>query len=74
MFHVAVFGSVAAGTDGPDSDIDLIADLPTDIGLFGLAKIEAELAGILGVSVDLVPRRLLKPSVRETAERTMVLL
>jgi predicted nucleotidyltransferase len=72
--NVAVFGSVAAGTDGLDSDIDLIADLPADLGLFGLAKIEAELAGILGVRVDLVPRRLLTSSVRETAERTMVLL
>jgi predicted nucleotidyltransferase len=72
--NVAVFGSVAAGTDDPDSDIDLIADLPADLGLFGLAKIEAELAGILGVRVDLVPRRLLTSSIRETAERTMVLL
>jgi predicted nucleotidyltransferase len=72
--NIAVFGSVATGADGPDSDIDLTADLPTSIGLIGLAKIEAELAGILGVSVDLVPRRLLRPSVRATAEPTMALL
>jgi predicted nucleotidyltransferase len=64
--NVAVFGSVARGEDRPDSDVDLLVDIPPHMGLFGLARAEQELRGILGIDVDLVPRRLLKPGVRDT--------
>src|SRR5688500_563801 len=30
---VAVFGSLARGDDGPDSDIDLAVEIPSDMGL-----------------------------------------
>ncbi len=32
-----VFGSVACGADHPDSDVDLLADLPPGMGLIGLS-------------------------------------
>ncbi len=63
----AVFGSVARGEDGPDSDIDVVADVPSSMGLIGLAKVEQELQELLGVGVDLVPSRLMKQEVREAA-------
>lgn len=69
--NVAVFGSVAAGTDGPTSDIDLMVDIPKNVGLFALAHIETELSDLLGVPVDLAPRRLLNPAVRDSAERVV---
>ena len=59
--NIRVFGSVARGEDDENSDIDLLADLPPGIGLFGLARAEATLAELLGVSVELVPERALKP-------------
>ncbi len=34
--NLRVFGSVARGQDKPDSDVDLLADLPPGMGLFGL--------------------------------------
>ena len=69
---VAVFGSVARGEDGPDSDIDLAVEIPSDMGLIGLAKAERELTALLGVGVDLVPSGLMKPSVRSTAAADLV--
>ena len=69
-----VFGSVARGEDRPDSDVDLLADLPPGISLFGLARLLAELEAIVGTRVELVPTADLKPEVRERAGRDLVAL
>jgi uncharacterized protein len=69
-----VFGSVARGQDRPDSDVDLLADLPPGISLFGLARLQAELEAILDAPVDLVPAADLKPDVADRAGRDLVAL
>ena len=69
-----VFGSVARGQDRPDSDVDLLADLPPGMSLFGLARLQSELEAILGARVDLVPAADLKPEVRGRAHRDLVAL
>ena len=72
--NLRVFGSVARGQDRPDSDVDLIVDLPAGMGLFGLGRVQAELEAILGTRVDLVPAQDLKPSVRARVEHELVAL
>jgi predicted nucleotidyltransferase/DNA-binding XRE family transcriptional regulator len=62
--NLRVFGSVARGEDTPDSDVDLLVDLPVDTGLFTLLALEGELQQILKVSVDLATEASLKPRVR----------
>jgi predicted nucleotidyltransferase len=52
---VRVFGSVARGEDGPDSDVDLLVDVPEGYGLFRLLGFEAALEAALGVAVEVVP-------------------
>ena len=69
-----VFGSVARGEDRPDSDVDLLADLPPGMSLFGLGRVQADLEAIVGTRVDLVPAEDLKPDVRPRAERGLVTL
>ena len=59
--NVRVFGSVAAGTDGPASDLDLLVDIRETTSLLDLARLEAELSTLLGVQVDVVPSRSLRP-------------
>ena len=54
--RLALFGSVLAGTHGPDSDADLLVAFEPgrEPGLLGLAEIEAELSALLdGRRVDL---------------------
>jgi hypothetical protein len=68
VHRVRVFGSVARGTDGPDSDVDLLIDLPEGMGLFGLGRLRQELEDLLGADVDLVPEAGLKPEVRRHVE------
>jgi uncharacterized protein len=70
--NLRVFGSVARGEDRPDSDVDLLADLPPGLSLFGLGRAEADLETILGTRVELIPAADLKPGVRERAEHDQV--
>jgi uncharacterized protein len=70
--NLRVFGSVARGEDRPDSDVDLLVDLPPGLSLFELARAEADLEAILGTRVELIPAADLKPGVRERAERDLV--
>jgi predicted nucleotidyltransferase len=72
--NLRVFGSVARGQDRPDSDVDLLADLPAGMSLFGLGRAQADLEAIIGARVDLVPAQDLKPDVRARAERDLVAL
>nr|WP_322770679.1 GTP-binding protein [Frankia sp. Cr1] len=72
--NLRVFGSVARGQDRTDSDVDLLADLPADLGLLGLGRVQDALETILGVPVDLVPAQDLKPEVRARVEREQVAL
>ena len=74
MRGLAVFGSVARGTDRVDSDVDLLVDMPDGIGIFGIGKLTDELESILGARVDLVPRSGLKPATRRRVERELVAL
>lgn len=72
--NLRVFGSVARGQDRPDSDVDLLVDLPPGLGLFGLGRVQADLEAILGTQVDLVPAQDLKPGVRARVEHELVAL
>ncbi len=63
--NVRVFGSVATGQDRQDSDIDLLFTPSRPLSLMELGRVERELAGVLGVAVDLVPDTSLRPDLRE---------
>jgi len=62
--HPRVFGSVARGTAGPGSDIDLLVDLEPGRTLFDLAALRAELESLLAMPVDVVPCARLADDIR----------
>jgi predicted nucleotidyltransferase len=64
--NVRVFGSTARNEDGPDSDLDLLIDLPDGIG-------RLDMEDILGIHVDLVPETWLKPRVRARVDVSEVI-
>ena len=62
--ELALFGSVLRDDFGPDSDIDILVRFrsrPTP-GLIGVARMQRELAGLLGRPVDLVHRPAIEKS------------
>lgn len=71
---VRVFGSVARGEDGPDSDLDLLVHLPDGAGLFLLSRFKHDLEDLLHVAVDVVPDEGVKPRVRVNIDKDLVAL
>lgn len=72
--NLRVFGSVARGQDTPESDVDLLVDMPEGTGLFALQALEGRLRRILHVDVDLSPPASLKPRVRAEAQAEAIAL
>lgn len=72
MSSLSVFGSVARGEAGPDSDVDLLVELNRRMGLFEFAGLKLRLAELLGAPVDLVMLDALKPRVRERVEHEAI--
>lgn len=72
-----LFGSIAQGNAGPDSDIDLLLDLaPEGSGsrLSRLSGIRLELEKLLEMPVDVVCEDLLKAGVSESARSQAIAL
>ena len=63
--RVRVFGSVATGQDGPDSDVDLLFTMGEALSFMELGRLEERLVDVIGVPVDLVPDTALRPDLRE---------
>lgn len=72
--NVRLFGSVARGDDGLDSDVDLVVDLPEDTSLLELIALRRELAELLNAPVDVVPARSLRPEVAAAVARDAIRL
>jgi len=52
--NVRIFGSVARGDSGPQSDIDLLVKMEEDRSLLDLSALVLDLRQLLGVKVDVV--------------------
>jgi predicted nucleotidyltransferase len=59
-----LFGSVARGDSGPDSDVDLLVEFAEPIGLFHFFRVQKRLEQVLGRRVDLVMRDAVKRQLR----------
>ena len=63
---VSVFGSLVRGEMHEDSDIDFLVDFEEEYTLLDHAGLLVGLEDLLGCKVDVVPRRALKPFLRDT--------
>jgi len=70
--ELRVFGSVARGEEGPDSDIDFLVTLEPGRTLMDLARLESRLEALLGRSVDVVTENGLREPIRTAALREAV--
>jgi predicted nucleotidyltransferase len=60
-----LFGSVARGEAGKESDVDLLVEFDRPIGLFHFFRVQRRLEEILGAHVDLVMRDAVKRQLRD---------
>jgi hypothetical protein len=62
---VSIFGSYVRGEQGKGSDLDLLVEILRPISLLELVGAEIYLSEILGMKVDLVPKRDVREELRE---------
>ncbi|MGH9305524.1 MAG: nucleotidyltransferase domain-containing protein [Acidimicrobiales bacterium] len=67
LSNLRIFGSVARGDEGADSDVDLLVSVAPGVSLMSLARCQRDLEALLGARVDLIPVDDLKDGVREAA-------
>ncbi|HEX9374585.1 MAG TPA: nucleotidyltransferase family protein [Roseiflexaceae bacterium] len=70
--NVRVFGSVARGEAGPESDVDLLVDLEPGRSLLDLGGLLMDLYDLLQVPVDVGTEAMLKERIRERVLREAV--
>ena len=70
--NVRVFGSVARGEAGPESDVDLLVEAGPVTSPWFPGGLVADLEEVLGRRVDLVTERGLVPELRERVLREAV--
>jgi uncharacterized protein len=69
---LAVFGSVARGEAGPDSDVDVLVKFARPVGIFRFLEVKEYLEAILGRPVDLATYGALKRQFRDTILREAI--
>jgi predicted nucleotidyltransferase len=69
--QLAVFGSYSRGSATEDSDIDILVDVDPSIGLRFVSLAE-DLEQLLGMRVDLVSRRAVRPDAMRLIEKDLV--
>lgn len=63
--RIRVFGSVARGEEGPDSDVDLLVEFPAGYDLFAQRlPLARALAELIGRPVELIPEHELNRHLR----------
>lgn len=72
--HAALFGSVARGEAGPDSDIDIMVEIDpaAHVDLWDYVGITHFIGDLFPVKVDVSERQTLKEFVRPNAERDAI--
>jgi hypothetical protein len=63
---VRVFGSVARGAAGPDSDVDLLLEMEPGRTLLDLVAIKQDVEDLLGREVHVVTEAAVSPYMRES--------
>lgn len=59
--YIGIFGSFVRAEQKRTSDVDILVEFAEPIGLFKFLELERYLEKLLGVKVDLVSKKALKP-------------
>jgi len=72
--NIRIFGSVARGDFGRDSDIDFLVDMEKGRSLFDMGGLLMELQKILGCKVDVVTPKGLRQRIKERVIKDSIYL
>lgn len=65
VIEIGLFGSYTKGNQKKASDVDILVEFEKAIDLFTFVQLKNHLTDLLGVNVDLVTKKALKPKIGE---------
>ncbi|MGD0070177.1 MAG: nucleotidyltransferase family protein [Candidatus Bathyarchaeia archaeon] len=71
---IGVFGSYVRREQKRHSDVDVLVEFEEPVGLFEFMDLEMYLSDLLGVKVDLVSKKALKPHIGERILKEVILI
>lgn len=72
--RIGVFGSYTRGEQKEESDLDVLVEFYEPVSLLGLVRLENYLTDILGVKVDVVPKKDVRAELRKRISKETVYL
>jgi len=63
--EIGIFGSYVKGEEKKRSDVDVLVEFKEPVGLFDFIELEEYLSKLIGLKVDLVSKKALKPIIGE---------
>lgn len=63
VIGIGIFGSVLRGEQGAGSDVDILVEFERPIGFVRFIRLERRLSELVGMPVDLVTKKALKPHI-----------
>lgn len=61
--EIGIFGSYVRGEQGTESDLDILIELEKPIGFVKFMRLERALSELLGIQVEMVTKKALKPHI-----------
>ena len=71
---IGIFGSYSRGEASEGSDLDILVEFEKPIGLFKFLELEEYLSDLVGVKVDLVSKKALKPHIGKRILEEVVMI
>src|SRR5574341_1197590 len=72
--EIGIFGSCIRGEQKKQSDIDVLVEFEEPVSLLGVVRLENFLTDLVGIKVDLVPKRDVRPELKERIYKEVVYL
>lgn len=63
--EIGIFGSYVRGEQKEISDLDVLVEFDEPVSLLWLVKVEIYLSELLGIKVDIVPKKDVRPELKE---------
>jgi hypothetical protein len=70
--EIGVFGSYVKGEQKDESDLDILVEFGRPVGFFEFLDLEEYLGNLIGIKVEIVTRKALKPKIGEHILREVV--
>ena len=72
--EIGIFGSCIRGEQKKQSDTDVLVEFEEPVSLLGVVRLENFLTDLVGIKVDLVPKRDVRPELKERIYKEVVYL